>query len=172
MDIYLTNDTFFDAKASYTTTIYANTLTVFVCEIASQTNKWGALIGPTNQQGVANTVCWFIEHPGRRAAAHFGHPLLVCLSARSPFGAPWRCCRLWSFAIRTLCRVVLAWSLSLDAGFGCAFVLAPFVVAYTHKALWVFSALAKVVSTTTAHTHTAFSSFPGSFYLVAPAFKG
>jgi hypothetical protein len=37
---------------------------VFVCEITSQTNKRGALIGPTNQQVVANTVCWFIEHPG------------------------------------------------------------------------------------------------------------
>jgi hypothetical protein len=66
MDIYLTNNTFFDAKASYTTTIYANTPTVFVCEITSQTNKRGALIGPTNQQVVANTVCWFIEHPDPR----------------------------------------------------------------------------------------------------------
>jgi hypothetical protein len=68
MDIYLTNNTFFDAKASYTTTIYANTPTVFVCEITSQTNKRGALIGPTNQQVVANTVCWFIEHPGLSCA--------------------------------------------------------------------------------------------------------
>jgi hypothetical protein len=64
MDIYLTNNTFSDAKTSYTTTIYANTPTVFVCEITSQTNKRNALIGPTNQQVVANTVCWFIEHPG------------------------------------------------------------------------------------------------------------
>jgi hypothetical protein len=63
MDIYLTNNTFFDAKASYTTTVYANTLTVFVYEITSQTNKRSALIGLTNQQVVANTVCWFIEHP-------------------------------------------------------------------------------------------------------------
>jgi hypothetical protein len=65
MDIYLTNNTFFDAKTSYTTTIYANTPTVFVCEITSQTNKRSALIDPTNQQVVANTVCWFIEHPAR-----------------------------------------------------------------------------------------------------------
>jgi hypothetical protein len=38
-------------------------LIVFVCEITSQTNKRSALIGLTNQQVVANTVCWFIKHP-------------------------------------------------------------------------------------------------------------
>jgi hypothetical protein len=94
MDIYLTNNTFFDAKASYTTTVYANTPTVFVCEITSQTNKRSALIGPTNQQVVANTVCWFIEHPGQlsreagcvkcRRLTALGLPMLLLSGFQGP----------------------------------------------------------------------------------------